>query len=169
MYTVHLWFSSRYHSEHCDEVLMILADLQRKKTLPVFYNDVDGELVPLGQLATHNVRNLNEPELENRVILLHDLLKDPNKVCDLTLILETDKGIFCRTVESVENAEVTLYNDRYVASIKWSPITVGQDSTLLSSYITYGERIIIYVKSVTEYKTGDLVNVTYTLDSWGKS
>ena len=139
-----------------------------KPPLPVLYNEYDVTgIVPLGKLLVRTVK-LYKPACQKNVVEVgSEIYNDHDKVNCFSVVLETDKGVWCRTLEPSKERDWEIINiDKNDLSVKvgWQPIYAGQDLIVHDAYIVHKGRIL---KALTlrdlEMDAGDCLNVTYSL------
>ena len=139
-----------------------------KPPLPVLYNEYDVTgIVPLSYLKVRTVR-LYKPACQKNVVEVGaEIYNDPNEVDCLTVVLETNKGVWCRTIESPKERDWEIINiDENDLSVKvgWQPIYAGQDLIVHDAYVVHGGRVLkpLPFRDMT-MNAGDCLNVTYSL------
>lgn len=66
--------------------------------------------------------------------------RNPNNLNCFTVVYETTKGIFCRTIE--EEASKTFNKQESRWELKWEKIHIGQPLTIHKMFVIYKDQIV---------------------------
>jgi hypothetical protein len=107
--------------------------------LPVLY-DLDLPLdtkMPLTSMPYSWFQDLGPAKISVLAELLLDLSKSESAIDDVALVIETDRGVFVRTIGMFDRKIVEVNDDEIHANLEWRTIYVGQKLTIHSLKFVY--------------------------------